>query len=53
MYRFPIDNKPRECGDQTSHCQRWSSNGACALNKTFVTRFNFYKVNIINNNDIT
>ena len=36
--RFPVNNKPRKCEDQTNLCQRWSKNGACALDKSFVTR---------------
>ena len=36
--RFPVNNKPRKCEDQTNLCRRWKTNGACALNKKFVTR---------------
>ena len=36
--RFPVNNKPRKCEDLTNLCQRWSKNGACALDKSFVTR---------------
>ncbi|XP_023335873.1 uncharacterized protein LOC111707106 [Eurytemora carolleeae] len=35
--RFPVNNKPRKCEDQTNLCQRWSKKGACALDKSFVT----------------
>ncbi|XP_023335892.1 uncharacterized protein LOC111707120 isoform X2 [Eurytemora carolleeae] len=35
--RFPVNNKPRKCEDQTNLCRRWKTNGACALNKKFVT----------------
>jgi hypothetical protein len=36
--RFPVNGKPRKCEDLTDLCQRWSSNGACDLDKSFATR---------------
>ena len=38
FFRFLKDNKPYNCEDLTGECRKWSSNGACQVNVTYVTR---------------